>query len=162
MYPQNSDEMNNEYVRGSENEAGMYVSTEENYTADAEVNTEYTEQTEEKEKDNIRVCDGLVKIYKTDDVEVLALQGLELEIERGELVAALDGQLRAADLPEDHVDGHDKYRCKACGHADIVQSADKLTERVANLFQGNLPFPERCDYQLNSALYFSTRVLAWS
>ena len=40
-------------------------------------------------KDNILVCDGLVKIYKTEDVEVLALQGLELEIARGELVAVI-------------------------------------------------------------------------
>lgn len=32
-------------------------------------------------------CDGLVKIYKTEDVEVFALQGLELEIARGELMA---------------------------------------------------------------------------
>lgn len=40
-------------------------------------------------QDNILVCDGLVKIYKTEDVEVLALQGLELEIKRGELVAII-------------------------------------------------------------------------
>lgn len=32
-------------------------------------------------------CDGLVKIYKTEDVEVFALQGLELEIKKGELMA---------------------------------------------------------------------------
>lgn len=33
------------------------------------------------------VCDGLVRIFKTDDVEVVALQGLDLVIDRGELVA---------------------------------------------------------------------------
>ena len=32
-------------------------------------------------------CENLVKIYKTKDVEVLALQGLELSVERGELMA---------------------------------------------------------------------------
>lgn len=37
----------------------------------------------------ILLCDGLVKIYKTEDVEVLALQGLDLEIEKGELVAII-------------------------------------------------------------------------
>lgn len=37
--------------------------------------------------DNIIKCDGLVKIYKTDDLEVMALQGLDLEIARGELMA---------------------------------------------------------------------------
>jgi ABC-type lipoprotein export system ATPase subunit len=33
------------------------------------------------------VCDGLVRIFKTDDVEVVALQGLDLVIDRGEFVA---------------------------------------------------------------------------
>lgn len=46
-------------------------------------------QTETEKKDSILVCDGLVKIYKTDEVEVLALQGLDLEIKRGELVAII-------------------------------------------------------------------------
>ena len=34
-------------------------------------------------------CENLVKIYKTKDIEVLALQGLELEIEKGELMAII-------------------------------------------------------------------------
>ena len=34
-------------------------------------------------------CDGLVKIYKTEDLEVMALQGLDLTIERGELTAII-------------------------------------------------------------------------
>ena len=32
------------------------------------------------------VCDGLVKIYQTSDIEVVALQGLDLDVEPGELV----------------------------------------------------------------------------
>lgn len=35
------------------------------------------------------LCENLVKIYKTKDSEVLALQGLELKVERGELVAII-------------------------------------------------------------------------
>ena len=35
------------------------------------------------------VCENLVKIYKTKDLEVLALQGLELLIERGEIMAII-------------------------------------------------------------------------
>lgn len=35
------------------------------------------------------VCDNLVKIYKTDEVEVMALQGLELEINRGEIISII-------------------------------------------------------------------------
>ncbi|MBR1599333.1 MAG: ATP-binding cassette domain-containing protein [Lachnospiraceae bacterium] len=37
--------------------------------------------------ENIIRCDSLVKIYKTDDLEVMALQGLDLEIAKGELMA---------------------------------------------------------------------------
>ena len=33
------------------------------------------------------VCDNLVRIYKTEGIEVVALQGLDLLVERGELVA---------------------------------------------------------------------------
>jgi ABC-type lipoprotein export system ATPase subunit len=35
------------------------------------------------------VCENLVKIYKTKDIEVLALQGLDLLIERGEVMAII-------------------------------------------------------------------------
>ena len=35
------------------------------------------------------VCDGLVRIYRTEGVEVVALQGLDLVIDRGELVAVV-------------------------------------------------------------------------
>ena len=34
-------------------------------------------------------CENLVKIYKTKDIEVLALQGLDLRIEKGELLAVV-------------------------------------------------------------------------
>jgi len=34
-------------------------------------------------------CEGLVKIYKTADLEVVALQGLDLTVEKGELMAII-------------------------------------------------------------------------
>jgi ABC-type lipoprotein export system ATPase subunit len=34
-------------------------------------------------------CDNLVKIYKTAESEVVALQGLDLEVEEGELMAII-------------------------------------------------------------------------
>lgn len=34
-------------------------------------------------------CENLVKIYKTKDIEVLALQGLELRVDRGEMMAII-------------------------------------------------------------------------
>ena len=38
---------------------------------------------------HVIICEDLVKIYKTKDLEVLALQGLELLIERGEIMAII-------------------------------------------------------------------------
>jgi ABC-type lipoprotein export system ATPase subunit len=38
-------------------------------------------------QDALVVCDNLVKIYKVDDIEVVALQGLDLRIAPGEMVA---------------------------------------------------------------------------
>src|SRR5919108_2250285 len=35
------------------------------------------------------VCDGLVRIFKADGVEVVALQGLDLVVDRGELLAVV-------------------------------------------------------------------------
>ncbi len=40
-------------------------------------------------KSELIVCDNLVKIYKTDEVEVMALQGLELVIYRGEIMSVI-------------------------------------------------------------------------
>lgn len=37
----------------------------------------------------IIVCDNLVKIYKTEETEVMALQGLDLQIDEGELLAII-------------------------------------------------------------------------
>lgn len=67
--------------------------TMETPTADAETDTEASEaagtDTDSVESDNIIDCDSLVKIYKTDEVEVMALQGLELTIKKGELMAVI-------------------------------------------------------------------------
>lgn len=42
-----------------------------------------------EEKNTLIYCDGLVKIYKTEEIEVMALQGLDLQIEKGELLAII-------------------------------------------------------------------------
>lgn len=42
-----------------------------------------------EEKNILIRCDSLVKIYKSEDVEVMALQGLDLEIKKGELMAVI-------------------------------------------------------------------------
>lgn len=38
---------------------------------------------------NIIECDNLYKIYKSDDYEIFALQGLDLTVEEGELIAII-------------------------------------------------------------------------
>lgn len=54
---------------------------------DTDRNSQAAEEYEET--GNIIDCDSLVKIYKTDEVEVMALQGLELTIKKGELMAVI-------------------------------------------------------------------------
>src|SRR5215470_16023451 len=38
-------------------------------------------------QDLLVTCDNLIKIYKVDDLEVIALQGLDLEVAPGEMIA---------------------------------------------------------------------------
>src|SRR5438445_6705651 len=38
-------------------------------------------------QDLLVTCDNLIKIYKVDDLEVVALQGLDLEVAQGEMIA---------------------------------------------------------------------------
>src|SRR5690349_14690647 len=40
-------------------------------------------------KRNVVECENLMKIYKTSDIEVVALQGLDMVIESGELMAII-------------------------------------------------------------------------
>jgi len=69
------------------------------------------------------ICDNLVKIYKVADLEVVALQGLDLEVTPGEMIAivgvsgsgktTLLNILSGLDLPSAGkclVDGHDLTR----------------------------------------------------
>ena len=51
--------------------------------------TTLTNEETQEASDVLIDCDGLVKIYKTEDLEVMALQGLDLTIRRGELTAII-------------------------------------------------------------------------
>lgn len=63
-----------------------YDDTSDNETDGAESDAEADT---ERHSEYMIECDSLVKIYKTDEVEVMALQGLELTIKRGELMAVI-------------------------------------------------------------------------
>ncbi len=75
--------------------------------------------------ENIIVCENLVKIYKTKDLEVLALQGLELNIEAGELMAIIGNSGSGKSTFLNMVGGLDR------------PSAGKLTVDGRDLFKLN-------------------------
>lgn len=45
--------------------------------------------TQTQQPEEIVLCENLVKIYKTDDIEVVALQGLDLRVKYGEIMAII-------------------------------------------------------------------------
>lgn len=54
-----------------------------------ELKQERAPQVEDIPADAMIYCDGLVKIYMSDGLKVMALQGLDLEIKRGEMMAII-------------------------------------------------------------------------
>ena len=48
-----------------------------------------TEERMVETSEDMIVCDGIVKIYKSDEIEVMALQGLDLTVKKGELVSII-------------------------------------------------------------------------
>jgi ABC-type lipoprotein export system ATPase subunit len=82
------------------------------------------------------MCEGLVKIYKEADLEVTALQGLELEVQRGEMLALMGASgsgkttllniLGALDVPS-------AGRCIVAGN-DLT----RLTETERNAYRGRV------------------------
>ena len=52
--------------------------------------TAFENQTEDKEERTPYIkCDSLVRIFKSEGIEVMALQGLDLEVQRGEFLAVI-------------------------------------------------------------------------
>lgn len=75
--------------------------------------------------EDIIICENLVKIYKTKDLEVLALQGLELSIAAGELMAIIGNSGSGKSTFLNMVGGLDR------------PSAGKLTVDGKDLFKLN-------------------------
>ncbi|MGO8951681.1 MAG: ABC transporter ATP-binding protein [Ktedonobacterales bacterium] len=111
--------------------------------------------------DALMVCDNLVKIYKVDDIEVVALQGLDLEVRRGEMVALVGasgsgkstllnviGGLDAPSAGRCYVSGNDltrmseeqrtQYRCFEVGHV-WQQSGRNLLPELTLLENVSMP-----------------------
>ena len=110
----------------------------------------------------IVICEGLVKIYKVADLEVVALQGLDLEVTAGEMLAIVGASgsgkstllniLGGLDTPSAGicvVDGHDlarlgeaervKYRQFVVGHIWQQSGRNLLPELTA---AANIELPQ--------------------
>lgn len=73
--------------------------------------------------EDIVICENLVKIYKTKDLEVVALQGLDLSIAKGELMAIIGNSGSGKSTFLNMIGGLDR------------PSAGKLTVDGKNLFK---------------------------
>jgi len=76
------------------------------------------------------VCDNLVRIYKTGDVEVQALQGLDLLVQQGELVAIVGASGSGKSTLLNILSGLDKPTAGAVRVADRDLMAMKARDRL--------------------------------
>ncbi|RJE84787.1 ABC transporter ATP-binding protein [Paenibacillus sp. 1011MAR3C5] len=76
-------------------------------------------------------CEGLVKIYKSDDVEVVALQGLNLKVEHKEMIAIIGNSGSGKSTLLNILGGLDRPSAgkAVVGEWDLLQINEK--ERVA-------------------------------
>jgi ABC-type lipoprotein export system ATPase subunit len=98
------------------------------------VTDDNSENTTKPADDNIIVAENLVKIYKTKDLEVLALQGLDLTIKRGEIIAIVGNSGSGKSTLLNLIGGLDK------------PSAGKLTVDGKDLFK--MSEKELVDYKI--------------
>ncbi len=72
------------------------------------------------------VCDNLVKIYKTEDLEVVALQGLDLVVQRGEIMAIIGNSGSGKSSLLNVLGGLDRPTAGQCrvGDLDILQASE--------------------------------------
>ena len=72
-------------------------------------------------------CENLVKIYKTADIEVVALQGLDLEVKKGELMAIIGNSGSGKSTLLNIIGGLDK---PSAGRIEVAdQDLLRFTER---------------------------------
>lgn len=72
-------------------------------------------------------CEGLVKIYKTDEIEVVALQGLNIQIDDGELMAIIGNSGSGKSTLLNILGGLDRPSAGAVkvGDWDLLKITDK-------------------------------------
>lgn len=81
-------------------------------------------------------CDNLVRIYKTEETEVLALQGLDISIEQGELVAIIGASGSGKSTFLNILGGLDK---PSAGNITVAgMDLSKLTDREMLIYKRNI------------------------
>jgi ABC-type lipoprotein export system ATPase subunit len=79
------------------------------------------------------VCEGLVKIYKVADLEVVALQGLDLLVEQGDLIAIVGASGSGKSTLQNILGGVDM---PTAGHVEVAGlELTTLSERQRTLFR---------------------------
>jgi ABC-type lipoprotein export system ATPase subunit len=79
------------------------------------------------------VCEGLVKIYKVADLEVVALQGLDLLVEQGDLIAIVGASGSGKSTLQNILGGVDM---PTAGHVEVAGlELPTLSERQRTLFR---------------------------
>lgn len=78
-------------------------------------------------------CEGIVKIYKAADLEVTALQGLELEVRRGEMLAIMGASGSGKTTLLNILSGLDVPNAGRCMVAGF--DLTRLTDRQRNVYR---------------------------
>jgi ABC-type lipoprotein export system ATPase subunit len=85
-------------------------------------------------------CDNLIKIYKVDDLEVVALQGLELDVVRGEMIALVGASGSGKTTLMNILGGLDVPSAGRCvvGEYDLTRLDEEQRTRYRNQVVGYL------------------------
>lgn len=91
-------------------------------------------------QEHLVTCDNLIKIYKVDDLEVVALQGLDLDVARGEMIALVGASGSGKTTLMNILGGQDTPsagRCKV-GEYDLTRLDEEQRTRYRNVVVGYL------------------------
>jgi len=91
-------------------------------------------------QEHLVTCDNLIKIYKADDLEVIALQGLDLEVARGEMIALVGASGSGKTTLMNILGGLDTPSAGRCrvGEYDLTRLNEEQRTRYRNLVVGYL------------------------